>query len=302
MAATVLLGKVIPDLVLRSEMPARLLRDYGYFVASVMSLIASPFVGQQLRRMDVGKDKDREETLNALLNQNAELLGAAFALVVGVVLLIAELGSALGMPRAVDPKRGMPMPELLGFAAAILVTLIGRWLGVGQWKRCVAWLSSMAVLTCFLALIPYFWYQRQQVTVRAVVQSAFERRPPLGCDSLAPIERMLVGASVNGNYSLLQEGINRLADTTGRSPQHESCLVRLYGYLRDDSMGRSIVAAGLKTTHGASRARDTTGVGKTPDAETGRGSRDSTGNQKEPGTGTPFREAPEHLGIFRPPS
>jgi hypothetical protein len=149
------------------------------------------------------------------------------------------------------------------------VTLLGRWLGSGQPKLLLALLSCMATLTCFLALGPYFWYQRQQVTAGAVVQSAFEHTQASDRDSLAPIERMLVGASVNGNYSLLQEGINRLADTSGHKPEYESCLVRLLGYLNDDSFGRAIVAAGLKTTRDAGRARDSVGVGQTPDAKVG---------------------------------
>jgi hypothetical protein len=266
-AATVLLSSVAMDVLARHQWPARRVRDYSYGAVAILSLGISPLVGRRLRQMIEDGQTDKDKGLNELLIQNAEMLGAAFALVVAVVLLMEDLGSAFGMPNAVGPHPRMP--ELVGFTLAFLVTLVGRWLGTGPWRLRAAWLSCMATLTCVLALGPYFWYQRQQVTVSVVVQSAFERGHVSDSDSLGPVERMLVGASASGNYSLLQEGVNRLADTSSRCPDHESCLVRLLGYIEDDSFGRTIVARGLKTTRNARRARDSTNLEHPPDAQTG---------------------------------
>jgi|GEM_PF-4124094 len=247
--------------MLRPAPSAREARDVGYILVSVVSLIASPFVARRVKELDGLDNKDRGSRLNELLNQNAEMLGGAFALAVGVVLVIAELGSTLGMPRAADPRRGILMPELVGFVAAIAVTLSGRWLDAGWLRLRLAWLSCMATLTCFLALGPYFWYQRTQTTASEVVQSAFDGREPPGRDSLANLERMLVGASATGNYTLLQKGVDRLADTTEPRREHENCLLRLHEYLRDDSFGRYIVTQGLNTIRNASHIRDSSPPG-----------------------------------------
>jgi hypothetical protein len=254
LVATAILSKYVPDWLLGRISSAKVARDVGYGLASLFSLIVSPFVARRIKELDELDKKDLGTRLNELLGQNVEMLAGAFALVAGVVLLIAELGNTLGMPRATNPKMGILMPELVGFVVAITATLYGRWQCSGRMRLRLAWLSCMATLTCFLALGPYFWYQRARTTPSEAVRSAFEVRLQSGRDSLASIERMLVRASANGNYALLQAGVDRLADTNGPRDAHESCLVRLHGYLVDDSLGSSIVTQGLNSIRNVSRA------------------------------------------------
>ena len=229
---------------LRAGAPYSLLRDIFYAVALAVPVFTCRFVIRMLRHLD-------QKELDDILNQNTQLLAGAFALVVTVVLLIGQLGSALGMERAVAPDLAAFIPELLFFSLAIFGTMIGRWLSPGRRKLRAAVFSSLATLTCFLALAPYFWYQRQQIGSRAVVQSALNSARPHSCESFAPIERMLVGASVNGNYSLLHEGVAQLAAKSSTDTAYHECLVRLRRLIQQDFYGCMLVDEGLQRVAGS---------------------------------------------------
>jgi len=139
------------------------IRNAGYVVALVLSLPACCYLAKQL--------KYNKKDWNDRLNQNAQLLAAALAVTMTVVLVIAQLAVARGMERAISPSLLTLVPELFCFALAISGTLFARGLRDLRLKQVAVVLSSTVTLTCFLGLAPFFWYQRQVISARAVVQS-----------------------------------------------------------------------------------------------------------------------------------
>jgi len=187
----------------------------------------------------VRSDSD-EADLNKTLDQNVALLVAAFVLVMMVMLIMAQLGSALGMGRALSPDPWLLVPELVGFALAIVGTLIGRGLRLSKCKKVAVALSSSATLACFLLLAPYFWYQRQELGAPAIVQSALGTcRPESG--EFRPIEDLLLAAAGNRNYHLLREGANQISATVKCTLEYHDFLCSLERHVEYDPMALNIV-------------------------------------------------------------
>ena len=189
---------------------------------------------------------DSEESdLNKTLDQNVALLVAAFVLVMMVMLIMAQLGSALGMSRALSPDPWLLVPELLGFALAIAGTLIGRGLGPSKCKKVAVALSSSATLVCFLLLAPYFWYQRQELGAPAIVQSALCTSKPESRE-FGPIEDVLLAAAGNRNYHLLREGTNQISATDKCTIEYHDFLCSLERHVEYDPMARNIVQEAIR--------------------------------------------------------
>jgi hypothetical protein len=143
-------------------------RNLGYIIVLTLSEIVCFYLAR-------GRCCD-EYGWNDRLNQNAQLLVAAFALVITVVLIITQLGQTLHIERAVDPPLGTLVLELALFVVAIGGTLFGRGLSNGRLKETVVVLSTAATIACYLALAPYFWYQRQAIGARALTKSTAPSR------------------------------------------------------------------------------------------------------------------------------
>ncbi|MCX6842948.1 MAG: hypothetical protein NTX53_11775 [candidate division WOR-3 bacterium] len=112
---------------------------------------------------------------NKVLEVNAQLIVAAFALVVTVALVVAQLATTLGIGRNIRPTRIVLFYELAAFGLAISVTLLGRWHGPGSCKDFLTHASSILTLAGLLVLTPYFWYSRRQISTRAVIEDAISR-------------------------------------------------------------------------------------------------------------------------------
>jgi hypothetical protein len=220
-------------------------RDLGYVVAWLVSLLAAYFLSRWVAERSHGADYF--EDLNDRLNQNAQLLAVALGMVVTVVLIIAQLGSALGIERAANPSSWSLTAEVLAFALAISVTLIGRSMKPNRWKAFLAVLSTTATLSCFVALAPYFWYQRQQIGVKATVQTALPKTTSAANGQYRGIEDIVMGASRTGNYVLLREGVSALAATEDTSGGNRKCLKQLRKKMQD-SYARSLIDDALADT------------------------------------------------------
>jgi len=224
----------------RGVTPNIITRGRLYAVALALSWLACWLVFRRVRT-----DSDAVNDLNRTLDQNAGLLVAASALVVTVMLIMAQLGSALGMARALSPDPWLLAPELLGFALAIGGTLAGRGLRFSNLKKVAVALSSSATLACFLALAPYFWYQRQELGAHAIVQSALSIcRPESG--EFKAIDAVLLAAATSRNYYLLREGVDQISRAVRCSSEYHAYLCSLERRLRYDRIARAIVREGAE--------------------------------------------------------
>jgi len=172
---------------------------------------------------------------NKVLEMNAALLVAAFALVITVVLVVAQLAGGLGIARAVRPPQGLLWAELVAFAVAIAITLLGRYVALAPCKSLLMHVSSFLTLLCLLVLPPYFWRQRQHISTREVVADAFSKSTQGGSLSGPVFMDVLLSAAKRGDYLLFRDGIEHLRDRAAGGEACREYLEGIRGHLSNDS-------------------------------------------------------------------
>jgi hypothetical protein len=211
-------------------MSHKLLKNLFYLVIVFIVTPLLYFVAVGALRLTLGGDGQ-----NKVLEVNVQLIVAAFALVVTVALVVAQLASTMGIGRTILPKWYVLLAELLTFAVAISVTLLGRWLGPGLRKDVLTHASSFLTLAGLLCLIPYFWYVRQQISTHAVIKDAITRCKKHASGRGPAILDVLLGAARKGDYLLFRDGVDYLSKSAASGAACRKYLEQLEQHLRDDS-------------------------------------------------------------------
>jgi hypothetical protein len=195
------------------------------------------FVLLQKRRATPGEDNKQkvlDDRQDKVLAGNAQLIAAAFALVVTVTLVIAQLAASLGIGRSVRPQRSALFPELIVYGLAISFTLVGLWHKPGGLRNLFTHVSSWLTLTGLLVLIPYFWYARQQISTRVVIVDALSIRNAHATRPDCAILDVLQGAAMKGDYLLFRDGVDTLRRRAANDSVCRMYLVQLEQYLARD--------------------------------------------------------------------
>lgn len=209
--------------------------------------------------------------LDRLLNANAALLLTAFTVAMAATLVVAQLGGERGLTRAARVPREALLVESVAFAVAIGITFTGRWIAKKKCKCVLASVSSLLTLFLLLALGPYFWRQRQNMSNQAIVMDvALDPTTRRLGDSLA-IADVLVGAVKRGDYLLLRDGTKRLTDPALGAADCRKCLENIDSYVSvNDSFAHRIVQTALDSLH-AHVAASTAAPPAVPRTQDGRG-------------------------------
>jgi hypothetical protein len=195
-------------------------------------------------KLDLSRKVDEPDKV---LDVNVAVLASAFVLVVTVVLVIAQLAGGMGVVRAVRPPKTLPLYEFAGFAVAISVTLLGRWVVPGVCKYRLTHISSWLTLASILVLVPYFYHQRQHISTREVIADALSRSMRGATLRDPALMDVLLSAAKRGDYLLFRDGVDTLS---GRAIRDSACrryLEQLRQRLEEDGdfHAREIVTSAL---------------------------------------------------------
>ena len=204
----------------------------------ISTLLYIVFVWRQKRHTTPGNDSERQgldDGRDRVLTGNAQLIVAAFALVVTVTLVIAQLAASLGIGRSVRPGRSALFFESIVYGLAIICTLVGLWRKPGRLRNSFTCASSWLTLTGLLVLIPYFWYLRQQISTRVVISDAISSRNANAPGPDRAILDVLEGAARKGDYLLFREGVDTLRGRAANGSICRTYLEQLKLHLEHDS-------------------------------------------------------------------
>ena len=195
---------------------------------------------------------------DSILATNAQLLVTAFVLTVTVLLVIGQLKAARcnSIYIASKPSRLLFLPVLGGFTGGIAVSLLGYWSSCPCTKEWLVWCSTFATLTCFLFLVPFYWYQRQQMTAPAIARGFLSWPRKVASpsrDTFRLVEAAFISATERKNYSLMKRIIDELVKEARHDKPYKECLIRLESYTHNDPFGNEVVRDALDELQGDKR-------------------------------------------------